>query len=70
MKTHTNFECALGGETTGMSDADINYPEKQDPTPCKHERRYLVESGGDAESGPITITACKDYGKTFTTLGM
>ena len=29
MKTHTNFECASGGETTGMSDADINSPETE-----------------------------------------
>jgi len=39
-------------------------------TICLHANRVLVDSGGDAESGPITITACTECGKQFTQFGM
>lgn len=37
---------------------------------CEHDDRDLVDAGGDAESGPITITQCKLCKKVFTQFGM
>ena len=37
---------------------------------CSHENTVLDQSGGDAESGPITFSHCVDCGKTFKQFGM
>jgi hypothetical protein len=40
-------------------------------TDCKHEGpRIGLSSGGDAESGPITVTQCKACGKRIVQYGM
>lgn len=37
---------------------------------CPDSDRLFVECGGDAESGPITVTQCGLCGKLFTHFGM